>query len=285
MSDQEFTSVPAPLDETETVSPPVPRWRWAVALALLVFYVLGIGLIGTRQQQVAGTVVTEKEATLLPTTVEGLLRLSAGELVFFGGVFVIAVVFSRMRGEDLLLQWRGGLKPIFRGFGWSLFLRGVIAIVVTVIAVGVAGTSQDPHKTMEGLRPKTEAVVSAGALTADPIYLLLAMTLISFVVAGLREELWRVGVMRCLRGLFPQRFSSRKGQFVAVALAAIIFGLGHLPQGWSGAFITSILGLGLGILIVRYQSIWEAVLAHGFFNATTFLALYWIAKNHPAMLQ
>lgn len=262
----------------------IPAWRWAVALGLLVFYVLGIGILGAKEKPVAGTVVAEKAATLLPATTEGLLQLAAAELAFFGMIFLLALICSRMDRRDLLLSWKSGLKPLWRGLGWSLFLRGVVAVVMMIVASGVVGTSGDPEKSLETLRPKTEVLVNASALTSDPLYLLLAMTLISFVVAGFREELWRVGVMASLRGLFPSQFSSRRGQLRAVAIAAVIFGLGHLPQGWSGAFVTSILGLGLGLLIVRYQSIWEAVLAHGFFNATTFLALYWIAKHNPQLL-
>ena len=107
--------------------------------------------------------------------------------------------------------------------------------------------------------------------------------MISFVVAGFREELWRAGVMASLKGLWPERFATRKGQYRAVLIAAVVFGLGHLPQGAAGAVVTGFLGLGLGVMIIRYQSMWEAVLAHGFFNATTFLALYYLSQ-HPGML-
>jgi membrane protease YdiL (CAAX protease family) len=262
----------------------VARWRWALALFLLAFYVLGMGLLGAKKEAVVGTVATEKAATLLPPTIEGLLRLAGGEMLLFGTLFLVAAFLAKLSPRDLYFAWRGGLKPIWRGFGWSLFLRGVIAVVMGLVAVGVAGTSSDPKGSMDALRPKTEVVVNAGALADDPVYLFLAMTLISFVVAGFREELWRAGVMVTLRGLFPKTFTTRRGQVRAVMIAAIIFGLGHLPQGWSGAFVTMVLGMGLGLIIVRYQSIWEAVLAHGFFNASTFLALYWIAKHHPGLL-
>src|SRR5687768_9922338 len=109
MSESPPSSIPPILADDETTSPmEVPRCRLAIPLALFVVYVLGIGLLGARDQPVAGTVVSEKDATLLPTTVEGLLKLSAAELIFFGAIFLIALVFSRMRKADLLLGWENG---------------------------------------------------------------------------------------------------------------------------------------------------------------------------------
>ncbi|MDB6109069.1 MAG: Abortive infection protein, partial [Pedosphaera sp.] len=67
-------------------------------------------------------------------------------------------------------------------------------------------------------------------------------------------------------------------------VAAVIFGLGHTAQGWSGVAITAFLGLGLGAIMLRHRSIWEAVIAHGFFDAGTFALLYCIAKFHPELL-
>ena len=72
---------------------------------------------------------------------------------------------------------------------------------------------------------------------------------------------------------------------MAVAIAAVIFGLGHLPQGWGGVAMTGALGLGLGWIIVRHQSAREAIFAHGFFDATTFAALYLVIKYFPDALK
>jgi len=42
--------------------------------------------------------------------------------------------------------------------------------------------------------------------------------------------------------------------------------------------LTGVLGIGLGLIIFKKQSIWPAVFAHGFFDATTFLFLYVMVK-------
>jgi membrane protease YdiL (CAAX protease family) len=71
----------------------------------------------------------------------------------------------------------------------------------------------------------------------------------------------------------------------AVLLAAVVFGFGHLPQGWGGVYVTGLLGTALGWIMVRHDSIWEAVLAHGFFDASTFAFLYLLANYFPASLK
>jgi membrane protease YdiL (CAAX protease family) len=96
------------------------------------------------------------------------------------------------------------------------------------------------------------------------------------VVAGFREELWRAGMLVGLAVLFPRRLSGTKGGIAAAAISAVIFGLGHTTQGWGAVGMVTLLGFGLGAVIVYHRSIWEAVMAHGFFNATSFILLYFM---------
>ena len=42
--------------------------------------------------------------------------------------------------------------------------------------------------------------------------------------------------------------------------------------------LTQRIMLGLGVIMILHRSIWPAVLAHGFFNATTFALLPLIAR-------
>ncbi|MGH7967362.1 MAG: CPBP family intramembrane glutamic endopeptidase, partial [Limisphaerales bacterium] len=123
------------------------------------------------------------------------------------------------------------------------------------------------------------ALVDVNALRRNPIYFWLTITLVSFVLAGFREELWRSGVLAGLRGVWPGAFASTSGQIAAAALAAVVFGLGHLAQGWLAACGAGLLGLGLGIIMVVHRSIWPAVIAHGAFDATTFGLLPWALEK------
>jgi membrane protease YdiL (CAAX protease family) len=260
---------------------PQPRWRWAVHLILLASYVLGLGLIGWRMRDPAAT----GDAALPPDT-RGLLIMCVSEMFLFASVFFIAWLFSRANARQLFLKWRGGLKPFLWGAVLSVGLRLGIAVIVLVIAAPFLALKgeKSAEESLQKLRPKVENVISTKALD-DPTYLALTITLVSFVVAGLREELWRAGMIAGLAGIAPAIFSSRRGQIYAVLIAALVFGIGHTPQGPGAIALTALLGIGLGAIIIWRQSIWEAVLAHGFFDAATFAALWLIQKIDPQLLK
>ena len=63
-----------------------------------------------------------------------------------------------------------------------------------------------------------------------------------------------------------------------VLLTGVVFGVGHWPQGWLAMVLTGVLGLGLGTIILVHRSIWTAVLAHGFFDATSLALLPYVEK-------
>jgi membrane protease YdiL (CAAX protease family) len=260
--------------------PPAPRlvrFRWAIHLLVLGSYPLLLGAASFLASRNAGQpVIPEKP---LP-----LLWMMSLELLMFAFVFGVAWLASRASADELFLKWKGGWRPLWRGFLYSIGLRLSIALVlliVGVIATALLGSSDD---LMKKLQPETEQLVSAKALTKDPIYLWLNLTFVSFVVAGLREEFWRAGMLAGLLALFPWRFNGTAGQIAAVGLVALVFGLGHLVQGWGGVMMTTLLGVGLGIIIIIHRSIWEAVLAHGFFDAASFGTLYFLARFFPDLL-
>jgi membrane protease YdiL (CAAX protease family) len=127
--------------------------------------------------------------------------------------------------------------------------------------------------------------VDVSALRDNPIYFWLTTTFVSFVLGGLREELWRSAFLGGMRTLWPKCFSSRSGQIGAVVIAALFFGFGHLPQGGVAAGMAALLGLGLGVIMVLHRSIWPAVIAHGMFDATSLALLFWMAEHlkHPPL--
>lgn len=221
---------------------------------------------------------------MLPSDTWLLLFVLALELALFAAVFAVAWLASRATAAELLLRWNGGVRPVIRGVLYSIGLR-IVVMVLTIIAAGVVvAVSGGRTEAMEKMRPQVEQLVDAKALVEKPAYLFLNLTVVSFIVAGFREELWRAGVLAGMAALFPNLARSRSGPWMAVTFAAIIFGLGHLTQGWGGVAMTTVLGLGLGGIIVYQRSIWEAVLAHGFFNATTFVMVYGLARFQPQML-
>jgi membrane protease YdiL (CAAX protease family) len=254
-------------DTTPAVS--VAGYRWWIHLILLASYPVALGILGFIS---AG----QSDEAMLPSDTAALIATCAVELVVFGAVFAVALVASGARNAELLLSWTGG-RTIWRGLLYSLLLRGVIIVGTALIAIGAYVVSGGSAAALEHLRPEVENIIDARALE-DPIYLLLTLTVVSFVVAGLREELWRAGMFAALAALFPWLFHTVGGRLGAAAMVAVVFGLGHLTQGTGGVLMTTALGFGLGWILLRHRSIWDAVFAHGFFNATTFAFLYALAR-------
>ena len=271
----ELPPILAPVDSghpTETTAPPpIPRWRGWVLLLLMAAYPLSLGLIGAASQKG----VTEPEA-MLPDTVLGLWKSAGANFGIFAVFFGVAWAIARPGTERLFLKPRNPWATLGLGVAWSIGLRILVAVMV-VAAIGAMWAWSTAHgrtaDDLGGFRPKIENVISPAALH-DPVYLLTVLTVISFVVAGLREELWRAAMIAGVVLVLPVRWQGRRGEILAVALGSIVFGLGHLPQGMGGVFLTGVLGIGLGGILIGHRSLWIAVLAHGFFDATSFLGLW-----------
>jgi membrane protease YdiL (CAAX protease family) len=276
-------NVPPPADGLPPVLPdapppapaPAPRWRWWVHLLVIGCYPLLIGLAGLRAVEARGPVLTDSPQTLLHVT--------GAELIFFGIIFGLGWLASRASARELLLPWRGGFWVVPLGIGYSIGLRLALAVGVGVIgALLILAGVMTPEALREFFmanRPDVERIVDVTAMRENPVYFWLTLTFVSFVVAGFREELWRAGVLAGLRALWPRWFGSRAGELGAVAIAAVIFGIGHATQGPLAIVITALLGFGLGAIMVLHRSIWPAVIAHGMFNATSFAMLPWAIEK------
>lgn len=286
---------PAP----STLPPPPSRaaWRSWVFLGVVGFYPLLIGILGSYVQGAAPS-----SGPALPRDVRGLILTCLESFGMFALLFAAGWFFGRPRREELFLapiRWWDALW----GFLWSVGLR--IGAAVSLVLFGVVATAwrmlqkgaaagdgaKEFQKAMEGARPKVEALVDFPALE-DPLYVLVACTLLSFVTAGLREELWRAGFLASFQGILPKDWLRRFGERPAedpfraamrrlalhgpaILLASVVFGLGHLIQGPGAVLLTGTVGLVVGAAMVLHRSLWTAVLAHGFFDATSlfFLAL------------
>lgn len=225
-------------------------------------------------------VVTLHSQTVLPSTIQELLWVAAENMALFFVIFFLAWIVARPALRELYLG--GGVRIPSRTLSsyWLLPLGILYSIAVRIpmsiclgMAVGVAYFLHhgDPAA-LQAYRPKIEEVIDPSAL-ADPLYFFLILTLLSFVVAGFREELWRTAVMVGLLRILPSAWQGWKGRLLVLTVSSLVFGLGHLPQGPAGVLATTILGFLLGGLTLYHRSLWLAVLAHGFFDAASFAAL------------
>jgi len=273
---------PATAIEVSDTPPPIPvlrrtpRWRWWIHLILIGIYpALGL-LVGLGKGHLA-------RGPALSGDVPGLLSFSGLELLIFAVFFATAWLMSRASREQLMLVWRPGWWVAPLGLVYSIALRvAIIMATVFVIALLTATRTVTLQKVQEYVianRPDVEVIVSVSAMKDNPIYFWLTITLVSFVVGGLREEMWRGGILAAMRVLWPRAFGSRWGEFLAIAVIAVAFGLMHIRMGVLAAAGAGILGVLLGAIIVLHRSIWPAVVAHGLFDATSMAILpWWIEK-------
>jgi membrane protease YdiL (CAAX protease family) len=275
---------PVLLSEPPESPPPIPattvretpRWRWLIHFLVIGSYpALGLFFRATNGPIPRGPA--------LSGNVRGLVVVSAMEIIVFSIFFAVACLISRPSREQLYLRWQPGWWAVPLGIGYSIALRiGLIVIAVAVMAAVAATQTVTPEKVQEYVnanRPDVEALVSVPAMRSNPAYYWLTITLVSFVVAGIREEMWRAGTLAAMRALWPRAFGSTLGQCFAIALIAVAFGAMHLRMGVLAAVGAGVLGLMLGIIIILHKSIWPAVIAHGAFDATTLALLpWWIEK-------
>jgi membrane protease YdiL (CAAX protease family) len=245
------------------------RLGWIVHLLLIAFIPIAVFVLNLGHGKVRTPALTH--------SVAGLLYVCAIQICIFALIFGLAWICSRASREDLLLNWRPGRWVIPLGIGYSLALRLALALLGLFIIGFLLATRIVTPAGIENFgrmnAPEVEALVDVSALRNNPVYLALTLTLVSFVLAGLREELWRSAFIAGFRHLWPRHFEGRRGEIKAVVFAAIVFGGAHAIQGPVAVVLTGLLGLGLGAIMVFHRSIWPAVIAHGFFDATSLALL------------
>ena len=259
-------------------------WRWWLWCALLVPYPVLLGTIPILLKYFG--VATLDGGSVLPPTTQGLWEVSAENVGLFLIILGIAWLAARPSLSELFMRGRIRIPSQTLSSFWLVPLSFVYSIAVRipvsiclVVAVGIVYLlSHGDPTTLQTYRPKIEEVINPAAL-ADPIYFFLTLTLLSFVVAGFREELWRTAAMIGLLRLLPLGWQGRKGQISVLALSSVVFGLGHLAQGPAGVLATTLLGFLLGGMTLYHRSMWLAVLTHGFFDATSFAALRVAQEN------
>ena len=256
----------------EPSPPPVARHRSIAMLAILLAVPLFLGSWGSDR---AGGGDGGPAPAALPGSIGGLLWICGLNLAIFLVVGAGIVALGRPSRRELFAAAPFNGKTWALGFLYSILLRlgvGVVLAVSLALWTGLMPRSGPVEEVVESIRPRIETMINPVVLR-DPVYLLLVTTLVSFVVAGLREELWRAAVFAAFRRCWPRWMSRRIGRVGIVLLTALSFGLGHLPQGWGGVALTGVLGVGLGWVLLAHRSLWVAVVAHGFFDATSLLLL------------
>src|SRR6185369_17281648 len=154
-------------------------------------YPIALGLLGLNRESEGGPALTRNT--------RGLLLTCGIQLLIFGAVFLLGWLASRASKDDLLLRWRPRRWVVLLGLGYSLALRlsvAVVAIFIFMILLASRVVTPDQAQTFaRNNQPDVTALVDMPAMRHDPLYFWLTITFVSFIVAGVREELWRSAVL------------------------------------------------------------------------------------------
>lgn len=92
---------------------------------------------------------------------------------------------------------------------------------------------------------------------------------------GIYEEITARGFLlnRCRTAL--------GGQWAPIILSSFLFGLGHLYQGTIGVLQTTLFGIVLAALTLRWGTLWPAIFAHAILNSFSLAILQRIAEQVP----
>jgi uncharacterized protein len=196
--------------------------------------------------------------------------------LFFGGALLRAPVGNeRELGPDLdliarLFWWELGLATSALAFVW-LFGWFRAARLTSPLAPKSARILILPGLLVLGLVALGEVLTQTTGIRPTPEQVIIAAK--TMVLVGIFEEV-------VFRGILLQGLESRIGTLKAVFISSIIFGLVHYTNMLSGQnpLLTHLqvlhaasIGLLMGAIVVRTNSLWPSIILHGVWN--TLLAL------------
>ncbi|GAF86829.1 unnamed protein product, partial [marine sediment metagenome] len=96
--------------------------------------------------------------------------------------------------------------------------------------------------------------------------------LIILAVQPMAEEIF-------FRGFLFDKIKSFGGDYIAIVLTAVLFGLAHMSYSKPYLVVSIIMmGVVLGCIVVKTKNLYSAIIAHTTFNVTSFI-LYILAKS------
>lgn len=189
-----------------------------------------------------------------------LLLILQGFAILLGLYFLLAI-----RGQS----WRHlGLQGItLKDFGRTLI--ALLSCIGANIALTTVIFSLDPQPLQKHL---DQLQVIAAQLSKEiPFSAVAAM----MFFVGVYEEIMARGFLlnRCRTAL--------GGVWAPILLSSFLFGLGHIYQGGIGVAQTTLFGIVLAALTLRWRTLWPAIFAHAILNTFSLAMLKRIAEQAP----
>jgi membrane protease YdiL (CAAX protease family) len=199
----------------------------------------------------------------LPHNIFQLAWFLLVEFLTWGTAFVVAFRISGITASQLRLETRHALRVVCYGFLWFLVIRASSIPILWTALKWI-----DP-KWLWATEEKIFSFTDAQNIMRHPVFSFFVYGVVS-LIAGFTEELWRAGMLIGLEGIFPQLKGKGLGSLAGIIIVSVVFGLGHLYQGWFGVGNAILLGFFLGLILVYRNSYWETAITHTLIDASAF---------------
>jgi membrane protease YdiL (CAAX protease family) len=170
---------------------------------------------------------------------------------------VVSLAVRRAGVASLGLRPLRGRRVVGSVFLLTVLWSGVQLSVTMPIANHVSGQKQD---------------LDAFADLQGNVGLLVVLLVVGWVLGAFIEEVAYRGYL--LTRLRDALGHGRAGAVLAVVLSSALFGIAHTEQGLVGVAVVTLDGIFFCALRYRFQTVWAAVLAHGFNNSLGFVAFF-----------
>ena len=191
------------------------------------------------------------QAGLHARTAEGALAapfVVAWALIDMVLILGLVCVFLRAHGEPLRQFVIGNRRPAREITLGLLLIPAAFVIVVVVLAIALTirpSLNNVPVNPFESMMhtPRDAAIFA----------------LVVMLAGGVREEVQR--------GFIIRRFDTYLGGgLIGILLYSVVFGLGHIEQGYAAAIATGTLGAAWGLVYYARRSIVAPMISHAGFN-------------------
>lgn len=248
-----------PAEQPENQAAVIPRAKprvWTLFVATLLAFVMVVVLqvvaavvvliIQVAQGQ-SGKEAAETLPSLLMTPPMFVMTIALAGLAMTAGALLFGWVSARYANCSVRERLGMGWPPIST-FSLLTFLLGSVPVflvsIVAVYLVALVFPADDSLSSLYNNMTTFWAVVFIITIGVLP---------------GIGEELF-------FRGYFQRRMLQRYRPWVAIGVTSVVFGLFHITP--HGIALATIIGVWLGVIAWRTNSIWPSACCHAFINSS-----------------
>ena len=168
------------------------------------------------------------------------------------------LIVNKCNFKDMLSRLKLRLKGLDTAFLWAVI--SVFFMFAASFLIGILVTSLGVKSDEQGNIQDLETYFS-------PVTMLILLA-----IQPTAEEIF-------FRGFLLDKIRSFGGDYIAIVLTGVLFGLAHMSYGkiYPVIFIT-LMGFVLAFIVIKTKSLYSAILAHTAFNLISFI-LYLLARS------